>query len=122
MIKAMGIGNLGKDPEIRNTTGGTTVANISIGCQRYVNKQKLTEWVRLVVFGRNAENAGKYLAKGSKIYFEGELQTRSWNDKNGNKRYTTEVVVSNIEYLSHSNGGGGGNNNSGYDSDQTYNW
>lgn len=99
MIKVMGIGNLGKDPEIRHTPSGSVVANISVGCQRYVKKERVTEWVRLVLFGKTAENAGKYLSKGAKIYFEGELQTRSWDDRDGKRRYITEVVVSKVEYL-----------------------
>lgn len=121
MIKAIGVGNLGRDPEIRNTPN-TTVANLSVGCKEYVGKEQKTEWVKLVVFGKQAENAGQYLFKGSKIAFEGRIQTRSWTGKDGEKKYSTEVVASNIEYLS-PKGNGGNGNRGGYDNeDQSYNW
>jgi single-strand DNA-binding protein len=97
------IGNLGKDPEIRNTQGGTRIANLSIATsERWRDKQsgerrEKTEWHRVVIFNdKLAEIAQKYLRKGSKVYLEGQLQTRKWTDNNGAERYTTEVVLPNF--------------------------
>ena len=95
--KVILVGNLGRDPEIRYTPDGTAVANFSIATSREWNdrntgeKRKQVEWHRIVAFRRLAEICGEYLSKGSQIYIEGHLQTREWDDKDGNKRYTTEA-------------------------------
>lgn len=104
--KVMLIGNLGKDPELRHTASGTPVATFSIATsERFKNKQtneweKKTEWHNIVLWDKQATLAGQYLTKGSTIYVEGRLQTRKWQDKSGNDRYTTEVVGSSLEFLS----------------------
>jgi len=102
--KVILIGYLGKDPEIRYTPAGVAVGNISLATtEKWVDKntgqkQEKTEWHRLVVFGKQAENCEKYLTKGSMIYVEGKLQTRSW-DKEGQTHYTTEVITSTVQFL-----------------------
>lgn len=111
--KAMIIGNLGADPEIRYTQSGTPVANLRIATnETWMDKnnqrQERTEWHRVVVFGRTAENAGKYLSKGRQVFVEGRIQTKEWDDRDGNKRYTTEIVAQNVTFLSGGSGGGGG--------------
>lgn len=111
--KAMIIGNLGADPELRYTQSGTPVANMRIATnRRWTNdqgeKQEQTEWHRVVVFGRQAENCEEYLAKGRQVFVEGRLQTREWEDKGGNQRYTTEIVARNVQFLSGGGAGGGG--------------
>ena len=98
------IGNLGADPEIRYTANQTAVTTLSLATtdhrmDKEGNKQSFTEWHRVVVWGRQAENAAKYLAKGRSCYIEGRLQTRSWEDKNGQKRYTTEIVAQAVQFL-----------------------
>ena len=98
------IGNLGKDPEVKFTGGGTAVANLRVACtDRAKNKEGVwedrTEWVSVVSFGKQAEAVGQHLSKGSQIYVEGRLQTREWNDKDGNKRYSTEVVANDLLFL-----------------------
>lgn len=104
--KVMLIGNLGKDPEIRHTAAGTAVATFSIATsERVKNKQtneweKKTDWHNVVLWDKQATLAGQYLSKGSTVYIEGRLQTRKWQDKNGNDRYTTEIVGNTIEFLS----------------------
>ena len=99
------IGNLGADPEIRYTQSGTPVATFNLATtRRWKDKdgqpQEETEWHRLVVWGRLAEICGEYLNKGSKVYIEGRLQTRKWQDQNGNDRWTTEVVAQEMKMLS----------------------
>ncbi|MBI5494131.1 MAG: single-stranded DNA-binding protein [Deltaproteobacteria bacterium] len=108
-VKVQLIGNLGRDPEVRFAASGNAVANLRVGCTERVrskegNWEDKTEWVTVVCFGKTAENAGQYLAKGRQIYAEGRLQTREWNDKDGNKRYSTEVLANQILFL----GGGQG--------------
>jgi single-strand DNA-binding protein len=104
--KVILVGNLGKDPELKYTPSGTAVAKFSIATSsRYKDKsdqwQEQTEWHNVVAWARLAEIAGEYLKKGSKVYVEGRLQTRSWDDKNTNqKRYMTEVVVNDLVLLS----------------------
>ena len=99
------IGNLGADPEVRFTPGGAAVANLRLATtERWKDKQsgeskEQTEWHRVVVFGKLAELCREYLAKGRSIYVEGRLQTRSWDDKEGNKKYSTEVVAQTIQFL-----------------------
>ncbi len=97
--KVILIGNLGQNPETRYTSNGNTVTNLNIATSEIwkdkdtgKNKEK-TEWHKIVLFGKLAEIAAEYLKKGSQIYIEGSLKTRKWQDKNGNDRYTTEIVV-----------------------------
>ncbi|MDB5049036.1 MAG: single-strand binding protein [Fibrobacteres bacterium] len=112
--KATLIGNLGKDPEVRAIPSGAKVANFSIATtESYTDKngQKVdkTEWHNIVMWRGLAEVAEKYLRKGSQVYIEGRLQTRSWDDQNGQKRYTTEIVADNMVMLGRpGNGGSGG--------------
>ena len=102
--RVMLIGNLGADPELRHTPNQTAVATLSVATKevrndRDGNRQEFTEWHRIVVWGRQAENAAKYLSKGRAVFIEGRLQTRSWEDKNGVKRYSTEIVAQNLQFL-----------------------
>lgn len=102
--KVLLIGNLGKDPEIRNTPSGAAVANFSIATSKKFKdkngeRQERTEWHRLVAFNRTAEVVGEYLRKGSKVFIEGRLQTRKWTDKEGVERYSTEIIVDNLQML-----------------------
>ena len=112
--KVILLGNLGKDPEVRSTSSGQQVANFTLATNRRWrdrdgNRQEQTEWHYIVVWGRQAEVAGQYLTRGSKIYLEGRLQTRSWDDRNtGEKRYRTEVVCENLQMLGGNRDGGGG--------------
>lgn len=111
--KVMLIGNLGADPELRFTQNGTAVANFRIACSRsFTNRDgqrtEQTEWVTIVAWRGLAENVGQYLSKGRSVYVEGRLQTRQWEDRDGNNRYTTEVVANDIQFLSGRGGGGGG--------------
>lgn len=118
--KVMLIGNLGADPEMRYTAKGSAVANVNIATaeswrDRETNEQQeRTEWHRVVFFDRLAEIAGEYLRKGSQVYVEGRLQTRKWQDKDGNDRYTTEIVVRDMQMLgSRSGSGSGGSEHAG---------
>lgn len=102
--KVILIGNLGKDPELRYTPGGQAVTNFSIAtAERWKDKdgqnQQRTEWHNIVAWGRQAEIANEYLKKGSPVYIEGRLQTRSWEDKDGNKRSVTEIVTQRLQLL-----------------------
>lgn len=112
--KAMIIGNLGSDPELRYTQSGQPVANFNIATnERWTDKsgaqQERTEWHKVVVWGKQAENCDKYLSKGRQVFVEGRIQTRDWEDRDGNKRYTTEIVAQTVQFLSGGSGGGGGN-------------
>jgi len=105
MNKVMLIGNLGADPELRFTSSGTAVTTFSLATNRkYTDKDgnvhEDTQWHRCVIWGKLAETCKTYLAKGSKCYVEGRQQTRQWDDREGNKRWTTENVVSQVEFLS----------------------
>lgn len=104
--KVILIGNLGKDPEIRYTQSGTAVGSFSLATTERQKKNDEwidhTEWHNIVVWGKLAENAEKFLKKGSTVYIEGRLQTRKWQDKDGRDRYTTEIVCQNMQFL---NGG-----------------
>ena len=107
--KVILIGNLGKDPEVRFTETGSAVANFSIATSEQWNdrdgkRQERTEWHNIVVWGKQAETCGQYLAKGRQVYVEGSIRTRSYDDKTGTKRYVTEIVAQRIRFL----GGGGG--------------
>lgn len=111
--KVILIGNLGRDPEVRYTPNGLAVANITIATteawkdKQSGENQERTEWHRVVMYSRLAEIAGEYLRKGSKIFIEGRLQTRKWQDKTTNQdRYTTEVVADTLEMLGKSTGAG----------------
>lgn len=111
--KAMVIGRLGQDPEVRYTQSNTAVATLSVATsERYKDRngeqQESTEWHRIVCFGRLAEICQQYLKKGSLAYFEGPIQTRSWEDKDGQKRYTTEIKALNMQMLDSRGGNGGG--------------
>ncbi|MBU2551136.1 MAG: single-stranded DNA-binding protein [Proteobacteria bacterium] len=102
--KAILVGNLGRDPEIRYTPNGTAVANFTLATTESVRskeggREDRTEWHRVVAFGRLAEIIGQYLAKGRQIYIEGRIQTRDWEDRDGNKRYTTEIVAYTMQML-----------------------
>jgi len=104
--KVMLIGRLGKDPELRHTASGKPVATFSLATNRNVKNEQTNEWEKkadwhdIVLWDKQATLAGQYLTKGSIVYIEGRLQTRKWQDKSGNDRYTTEVVGSAIEFLS----------------------
>ncbi len=107
--KVILVGNLGKDAELKRTPGGSAVTTLSLATtdvytDRDGQRQEKTEWHRVVVWGKTAESLSEYLVKGKQIYVEGRLQTRSWDDKDGNKRYTTEIRSDRIVLL----GGGGG--------------
>jgi len=111
--KVILIGNLGKDPDVRYMPNGNAVANVTIATsESWKDKntgemQERTEWHRVVFFRRLAEVVGEYVKKGSKIYVEGRLQTRKWQDQGGQDRYTTEIVADQMQMLD-SRGGGGG--------------
>ncbi len=110
--KVMVLGNLGSDPEVRTTQGGNTVANFSVATTEVRgsgdDRQEFTEWHRIVVWGRQAETCQQYLAKGRQVYIEGRLQTRSYEDREGVKRYATEIVAQQVQFL-----GGKGANGTG---------
>lgn len=111
--KVILIGNLGQDPEVRFTPSGTAVANLSLATsdswmdRQTGQRQERTEWHRVVMFNKLAEIAQQYLKKGSKLYVEGRIQTRKWQDQNGQDKYSTEIVANNMEMLD-SRGGQGG--------------
>ncbi len=103
--KVILIGNLGADPELRYTPSGRAVVNFRMATTRHWNTQdgerrEETEWHRIVAFSKLAEICGQYLKKGAPVYVEGRLQTRSWEDQNGMKRYTTEIVANEMQMLS----------------------
>ncbi len=114
--KVILVGNLGRDPELRYTPGGSAVANFTLATNekwrdKDGNNQERTEWHRIVVWNRTAENCAQYLHKGSSVYLEGKLQTREWEDKDGHKRYTTEINALTVQFLGGrggTSGGGGG--------------
>lgn len=105
MNKVMLIGNLGGDPEKRFTPSGQPVTTFNIATtERWKDRangqpQERTEWHRIVVWGQQAENCAQYLAKGRSVYIEGRLQTRQWDDKDGHKRYTTEIIAQRVLFL-----------------------
>jgi single-strand DNA-binding protein len=107
------IGHLGRDPELRYTTGGAAVANFTLATNevwtdKAGEKQERTEWHRIVVFGKQAEIVGQYLQKGKQVFIEGSLATRDWNDRDGNKRQTTEVRAMRVIMLGRAEGRGEG--------------
>jgi single-strand DNA-binding protein len=115
--KVIILGRLGADPETKNISSGSTVTTFSLATSeawkdREGQKQERTEWHRVVVWGKLAEICGKYLAKGRQAFVEGRLQTRSWEDQQGNKRYTTEIVANNVQFIG---GSAQATNSSGFD-------
>jgi len=119
--KVLLIGNLGKDPEVRFTGGGQAVARFPVATSEVWNdregqRQERTEWHNVVVWGKQAETCGQYLQKGRQVYVEGSIRTRQYDDKDGNKRYITEVIAQRVQFLgsrgegagSGRGGGGGG--------------
>lgn len=119
--KVMILGRLGQDPEVRSTSSGMQVATLSVATTELGKKDQQsgqrgpddTEWNRCVLFGRNAENAGTYLKKGSQVYLEGRLRTNKWQDKEGNDRYTTEIVCNEMQFM------GGKSDNEGQQQQQS---
>ena len=111
--KVILVGNLGRDPELRYIPSGQAVANFSLATSdrwrdKEGNNQERTEWHRIVVWGKSAENCAQYLQKGRSVYIEGRLQTREWEDKDGNKRQTTETIAQTVQFLGGRGGAGGG--------------
>ena len=111
MNKAMLIGRLGADPELRYMPDGSAVCTMNLATDesyndRQGNRVERTEWHRVVVFRKQAENCGRYLKKGSLVYVEGRLQTRKWQDRNGQDRYTTEIRTENVRFLERRDGDG----------------
>jgi len=124
--KVILLGNVGKDPEIRSTAGGTMVANFTLATSdrqkdQQGNWQDRTEWHNLVAFTRTAEIVRDYVKKGSKLYVEGKIQTRSWDDKeSGQKRYRTEIIVNDLSLLSGREEGSSGGYSRGSGSSSNY--
>ncbi len=121
--KAILIGNLGKDPEIRYTQSGQAVTTFSIATtRRWRDKdganQEQTDWHNIVVWGRQAENANQYLKKGSPVFIEGRIQTRNYEDKDGQKRWITEIVAQSVQFLGRPGESGGSRESSGAPSHQ----
>ncbi|MGI9558734.1 MAG: single-stranded DNA-binding protein [Thermodesulfobacteriota bacterium] len=107
------IGNVGSDPEMKHTASGQAVANFSVATnESWTNKegekQERTEWHRIVAWGRLAEICGQYLSKGTPVYLEGSIRTRSWEDRDGNTKYTTEVHAKDMQFLGSARDSGGG--------------
>ena len=111
--KVILVGNLGRDAELRYTPGGAPVATLNLATTEVWNdkasgqKQEKTEWHRIVLWGKSAETLSEYLTKGKQIFVEGRLQTRKWQDKDGNDKYTTEIRADRITLLGGGGGGGG---------------
>jgi len=123
--KVILVGRLGQDPEVRYMQNGDAVANISLATseewkdKNTGDKKSKTEWHRVVVYRRLGEIAGEYLKKGAMVYFEGKLQTRKWQDQNGNDRWTTEIVAREMKMLDRREGGGDSYSGGG-SQEQTY--
>ena len=119
--KVILIGNLGQDPETKSLPSGSAVTNIRLATtenwkdKQTGEKKEATEWHSVVFFDRMAEIAGQYLKKGSKVYIEGSLRTRKWQDKNGNDRYTTEIRAADMQMLDSKGGSGGGGGGGDYE-------
>ena len=117
--KVILLGNLGRDPELRYTPGGQPVANFSIATSESWNKkdgsgrEEKTEWHRIVAWGRTAELCAQYLAKGRTVYVEGRLQTREWENKEGQKQRTTEIVANSVQFIGSGSGSGSGSGGGG---------
>lgn len=120
--KVIIVGNLGNDPEVRYSNNGAAIANISVATsdswkdKTTGERQERTEWHRVTLFNRLGEVAGEYLKKGSKVYIEGKLQTRKWQDQQGNDRYSTDIIADQMQMLDGRSGGGmgGGQGGGGY--------
>ena len=117
--KVMIIGRLGRDPELRYTQTGSPIASLNVATdESYVdregNKVERTEWHRVSVFQRQAENCAQYLGKGSLVYIEGSLQTRKWQDQQGQDRYSTEIKAQRVQFLDRKGEGGQGGQSGGY--------
>jgi single-strand DNA-binding protein len=122
--KVMIIGNLGKDPEMRFTANGSAVTNFNVAVSRQYSgtdgeRREETEWFRVVAWNKLAEQCNQFLQKGRKVYVEGRLQTRSWDGQDGQKRYQTEVVANEVQFLDRGPGGSGGGRDNQMDSDLT---
>ena len=123
--KAILVGNLGADPEVRYMQDGTAVANFNIATSESWKdkttgeKRDKTEWHRIVAFRRLGEICGEYLSKGKQVYIEGKIQTRQWEDKDGNKRYTTEIVASQMQMLGSRDDSYGNSRGSGFRKDES---
>ena len=109
--KAIIVGNLGKDPEVRFTQSGQAMARFSVATtdtwmDRENGRQERTDWHNIVVWGKQAETCGQYLAKGRQVYIEGSIRPRSYEDKEGNTRYTTDIVAQRVQFLGGAGGGG----------------
>jgi len=121
--KVIILGRLGQDPELKYTPSGAAVCNFSLATSESWNdkatgqKQEKTEWHRIVVWGKLAELCNQYLSKGRQAFVEGKIQTRSWEDKEGNKRYTTEIAANTVQFI----GGQAGASNNNYDQSNNYN-
>lgn len=118
--KVILVGNLGKDPEVRYAPSGDAIANVTLATtenwkDKNGEKQEKTEWHRVSFFGKTAEVVGQYLKKGSQVYVEGRIQTRKWTDKEGQERYTTEIVADKMQMLG-SRGGSASMDNDGGES------
>lgn len=118
--RVMIIGNLGQDPEVRETQNGQAVCNLSVATNeswsdKHGERQERVEWHRVVCWGAVAEACGRYLEKGRQVYVEGRLETREWEDKDGIKRYTTEIIAQNVQFLG---GGSGRDERGGRDQDR----
>lgn len=110
--KVILVGNLGKDPEVRFTPSGRAVAKFPIATteswmDQENSRQERTEWHNVVVWGKQAESCGQYLAKGRQVFIEGAIRSRSYDDKEGNKRYITEIVAQRVQFLGSGGGSGG---------------
>ncbi len=111
--KVMIIGNLGRDPEMRFTANGSAVTNFTVAVSRQIGggdgeRREETEWFSVVAWNKLAETCNQYLQKGKKVYVEGRLQTRSWDGQDGQKRYRTEVIAQEVQFLDRAGAGGGG--------------
>jgi len=116
--KAILIGNLGADPEMKYTASGTPLCTFRIATSevfndREGNQQERTEWHRVVAWGKLGEICGQYLSKGRQVYIEGSIRTRSWDDKDGNRRYMTEINARDVQFLGSAGSGGGGGGGGG---------
>lgn len=123
--KVMILGRLGQDPELKYTPGGQPVCNFSVATSEYWldksgQKQERTEWHRIIVWGKQAEHCNQYLGKGRMVYVEGRLQTRSWDGQDGQKRYTTEIVAQNVQFLDRGNSETASRNQSTNNQTQSY--
>lgn len=100
MLKAEVIGHLGRDPEMRYNDSELAIASFSVASSKKVKGEDKTQWVKIIAFGKLAEVCGQYLTKGKQIFVEGDLQSSEWQDKDGNKRFSIEIVANRIEFLS----------------------